>query len=286
MTVLAEKLVCGGLALGLVVALDWRSVILVMIVLGQGHFLTAYLYQALAGKITARYLANFVLWGVLIVATYWSHPFPAGLTALATLYFAFHMAVDELYLTRRPLQLGESPMHLGRALEILPLIALYSAAVSDAMLGRGSWPGFPLLLPPAVLLAGLGLMAYTLLVARGYRPDALSAYLLGAGLLLLGAAQQGWLQRVPAPKLSSFIILFHYFNWYLHYFLCLPAARRPAYLRRVTAVNALVLVLYFSLGQRGPGWVLFQEQNFYIWTLLHLITSTRAADLKRLVKPP
>ncbi|MBS2038577.1 hypothetical protein JST97_26595 [bacterium] len=286
--VLAEKLFSFALAGALVLFLDWRSVILAMILLGQGHFAMAYLYQGLAGKVTRLYVLNYLFWAGLILTVYWAHPFPSGLTAVATIYFAVHMALDELYLTQIPLKLGESPMHMGRWLEMLPLIVTYAAAVSDAVLARGAWPQFPALLGPSLILSGLAYFAYFLLIWRGgYRPDWRSCYFLLAGASLDVAAKLGWLYLIPAPKLSGFIILFHYFCWYIHYYLSLPGfPARSVYLLRVGLVHLLVFGLYLGVGQTGPGWFFFQEQNFYIWVLLHLITSTRLDDLRGVMRWP
>lgn len=286
MLIVAEKLLALGLAAALVVGLDWRAVIQWMIVLGQGHFLLAYLYQAWAGKIRVFYVLNYLFWAVLLVLLYWSHPFAAGLTAVATVYFAWHMAVDELYLSEYPLRLGRSPLHLGRLLEMTPFMLVYAAAVLDAMLAHGTWREFPELMGPALQLTPVVLLVYLALIGwGGYRPDARSCYFLVAGGLLDGAAKLGWLQLVPAAKLSGFIILFHYFSWYVHYYLSLPAGR-GRYVADVVVVNAVVLALFFWFGAAGPGWIFFQEQNFYLWTLMHLISSTRRGDVLAMLRRP
>lgn len=284
---IVEKIVSLGLAAALVAGLDWRSVIVCFIVLGQGHFLLAYLYQARAGKIRGLYLLNYACWAALILAVYWSHPFAAGLTAVATIYFAWHMAVDEYYLLETPLNLRSSPLHLGRLLEMVPLVLVYAAAVCDAMLAHGSWRQFPELLGPSLVVSLLAMLAYAALVGlSGYRPDRRSWAILVPGFLLDLSAKLGWLQLVPPPKLSGYIILFHYFSWYLHYYTSLSGPRRRTYLRDVVAVNALVLALYLTYAKTGPGWLFFQEQNFYLWTMMHLISSTRPHDLKALLRWP
>ncbi|MBN9416143.1 MAG: hypothetical protein J0I12_11935 [Candidatus Eremiobacteraeota bacterium] len=281
-----EKLLSLGLAAVLVAWLDWRSVIRLMIVLGQGHFLLAYFYQFRAGKIGPLYVLNYGFWACLILLVYWMHPFAAGLTAVATVYFAWHMAVDEFYLSELPLRLRSSPLHLGRLLEMLPLMLVYAAAVVDAMLAHGVWREFPELMGPALQLTSLSLLAYVALIGFArYRPDGRSCYFLVAGGCLDVAAKLGWLQQVQAPKLSGFIILFHYFSWYLHYYLSLERGR-GVYLRQVALVNVLVLGLYGVFGAEGLGWLLFQEQNFYLWTLMHLISSTRRGDLVGLLRWP
>lgn len=284
--VFIEKAVSAGIVGTLVTLLPWRTVVTLFIVLGQGHFLMAYLYQARAGKLTPAFLLRYLGWASLLLVAYWSHPFAPGLTALATIYFALHQALDELYLTRRPMRLRESPMHLGRFLEMAPAIGIYSARVCDSMLGQGSWPGFPTLLPAAIGLSLLVGLVYLGLLTWGYRPDRLSCYLVGIGGLLAGLAQSGWLHHIPAPKLSGFVILFHYLNWYIHYFLQLPLEARRTYLIDVTLVNAAVFLAFFSWGKEGPGRWFFQEANFYLWTLLHLITSTRSRDLSGCLQIP
>ena len=286
-TVLLEKAISATLAGCLVFLLDWRSLVVTFIVLGQGHFLMAYVYQAGAGKIDRTYLATFVAWAAIIVTTYWLHPFPAGLTAIATIYFGIHMAIDELYLTHLPLTLRQSPLHLGRLLEMLPLVVIYAAAVSDAMLAHGAWLQFPTLAGAALKLAEACYLAYALLIwPGGYRPDGRSAYLFLAGAGLYVSSRWGYLGQVPAPKLSGFIILFHYFNWYIHYFFSLVRPLRTLYLKRVAVINLGAVSLYLATGTSGPGWIFFQEQNFYLWTLLHLITSTRYLDVKNILRWP
>ncbi|MBT9585744.1 hypothetical protein IV102_20555 [bacterium] len=286
-TIVLEKVLSASLAGSLVFFLDWRSLVVTFIVLGQGHFLTAYVYQAGAGKIGRTYLASFAAWAAIIVTSYWLHPFPAGLTAIATIYFGIHMATDELYLTRLPIALYQSPLHLGRLFEMLPLILVYAAAVSDAMLAHGAWLQFPTLSGSALKLAEASYLAYLLVIwPGGYRPDGRSAYLIAAGAGLYVASRWGYLGQVPAPKLSGFFILFHYFNWYIHYFLSLARSLRALYLKRVAVINLGAVSLYLASGTSGPGWIFFQEQNFYIWTLLHLITTTRYTDVKNILRWP
>ena len=97
---------------------------------------------------------------------------------------------------------------------------------------------------------------------------------------MLGACYSGWLRSVPTGKLTGFIIIYHYLAWYFHYYLNLDADHRKTYLARVLGVNSLVLGAYFLWGAEGPGRYFFQNDYFYIWTLLHLITSTRPQDIK------
>lgn len=285
--ILIEKVLALALTLGLVAYLSWKQVVLVYIVFGQGHFLLAYLYQFKAGKITKKYVGVALASLVLISTTYFIWPHERALVAVTTIYFLIHMLFDEMYLLRLPMELGRSPLHVGRLLEMCPIFFLYSARVVEALFSRFSGgetdPG-----RVAMVLSWSALLLLALLLVSGsYRLDVRSAYFLAGGGILIWASYSGWFYNVPTGKLTGFIIIYHYLCWYFHYFLQIQErSRRRTYLNRVVIVNALILSLYFLFGQDGLGLVLFQDDMFYIWTLLHLITSTRPGDLRRVFRFP
>lgn len=283
----AEKLVSLLLTLWLVARYDWPTVVLLYIVMGHGHFLIAYFYQWKAGKMTPAYGLRFFLSATVIVGAYSAWPDYRALVALTTIYFLMHMLWDEQYLLRLPLDLRQSPMHFGRALEMVPIVLLFSARVLDDMWTLDPWKGMPLRdwAQPACWMV---LVIYALLWAAGWlRPDHTSAYLLGWGTALLAASYTRAYYLIPTGKLTGFIIIYHYLNWYLHYFLSLPTtSARRTYLGRVVAFNALVLGAYCNWGSNGVGRWLFQNDWFYVWTLLHLITSTRIGDLRWALRAP
>lgn len=285
--VLVEKLVAALLTGYLVATLHWTKVVLLYIVLGQGHFLIAYLYQFKAGKMNRGYLTVAAGSLLLITGVYLRWPHYRALVAVTTIYFLVHMLLDELYLMRFPMNLRESPMNFARALEMTPVFLLYSARVVEALFSRFRW-GSTTLGDLALYLSWASLAAYLILLLRGrHRPDGQSAYFLSWSALLLWAVHSGWLVRIPTGKLTGFIIIYHYLAWYLHYFLNLPPGpKRSTYSFRVLGINALVLTCFGVWGQKGPGRYFFQNDYFYIWTLLHLITSTRLSDIKGLFRPP
>jgi hypothetical protein len=283
----AEKLVSLLLTLWLVAANDWPAVVLIYIVLGQGHFLTAYFYQWKAGKMTRGYLLRYLLAAAAIVGCYTAWPDYRRLVAFTTIYFLLHMLWDEQYLLRLPMDLRQSPMHLGRTLEMAPIVLLFSARVVDDMFAWDAWRTTPFV--EIAQPSCWGILAVYLLCALGglIKTDYKSAYLLGWGIALLGASYTTWYYRIPTGKVTGFIIIYHYLNWYLHYYLSLPAGRhREVYARRVFFLNALVVGAYFTWGSSGPGRWFFQNDWFYVWTLLHLITSTRIGDLRNLIRLP
>lgn len=283
----AEKLVSLLLTLWVVARHDWPAVVLIYIVMGHGHFLMAYFYQWKAGKMTRAYGLRFALFAFAILAIYNAWPDYRGLVAVTTIYFLLHMLWDEQYLMRLPMDLSRSPMHLGRTLEMAPIVLLFSARVVDDMWALDPWKAMPFRdwAQPACWAVFL---SYTLLGLGGWlRPDSRSAYFLSWGVALLAASYTRGYYLIPTGKLTGFIIIYHYLNWYLHYFLNLPPGpRRRIYLGHVAVFNIAVLAAYFTWGARGPGRWFFQNDWFYVWTLLHLMTSTRIGDLRRGLWPP
>lgn len=283
--ILLEKAAAAGLTFFLVGKLPWQKVVLLYIVLGQGHFFTAYLYQYKAGKVGRNYLLFYAFCLAAIVLTYQTYPDYAILVAVTTIYFLIHMLFDELYLLRLPMGLSKSPMTTGRFLEMTPILLLYSGRVVEALFPRLSRA--PVHLGEHLTsLCWVVLGCYVLLLMAGrHKMDWRSAYFLSWSGFLLYAVYSEWFYQVPTGKLTGFIIIYHYFAWYFHYYLNLRGrSGRKTYVVRVATVNILVVACFLVWGQQGPGKYLFQNDIFYIWTLMHLITSTRPNDLKGLFK--
>ena len=287
--ILLEKCLALALTLGLVSYYPWQQVVLLYIVFGQGHFLIAYLYQYKAGKMTGSYLATAAISLALICGIYFTWPNEKLLVAITTIYFLAHMLLDEMYLLRLPMDLGRSPMSLGRLLEMSPILLLYSARVVEALFSsvtRGSF-SFGRVCLAASWLAVLALMG--LVLAKQYKLDVRSIYFLSASAFLLWAFHTRWLYSIPTGKLTGFVIIYHYLCWYFHYFLQLKSGvKKRTYISRVLVVNAIVISAFLYWGKAGIGKFFFQRDFFYIWTLLHLITSTRPKDVKQAfrVSPP
>ena len=282
--ILFEKFLAALVTFLVVSHLHWSKVVLVYIVLGQGHFLSAYLYQYKAGKVNRNYILVYLTSAIAIISLYWWNQKYNTLVCLTTIYFLAHMLWDELYLLRLPMELKKSPMCLGRSLEMAPIFLLYSARVTEALFP--SYRRGNSLLELALKLCLLVFCGYlVLLIFRIHKVDWKSAYFVLWGSSLAWASYTGLFNQVPTGKLTGFIIIYHYLAWYFHYFLNLTEkSRKRDFILRITGINAVVISGYLIWGQRGPGAVFFRNDNFYIWTLLHLISSTRLGDLKGLFR--
>lgn len=272
-----------------VFALPWNQVVWVYVILGHGHFLVAYLYQYRAGKIDRGYLARYAAWALLLLGWCAWRPNLQHLLIVTTLSFLIHLSIDEMYLIRYPLDLSHSPLHLGRALEFAPLILLYMGRVVDSI-----YPGVALEgrssrgLSWSVVLCLVALIPYgVLLVSRRYRPDGKSAYFFAWAFLLLLACIGYSVAALQPVKFFALIVLYHYFSWYLHYFLSLSSATsRRDFLTRVGLSNGFVFAVFWFGSGTVLETVLFTEQAYYYWALLHILSSTRRGDIKALIQLP
>lgn len=275
----------------LMLILDWRSIIALFVVLGQGHFLLAYYYQFKAGKMDRAYLARYLVSSALLLI-FWFSSFHHELLVLFTaVFFLQHALFDELYLLRDTKPEQESPLNWGRLLEISPVFLLYTGMLVDGILSQPTSPQTLWLsarLPPVVsvmaLLSALLLGFYTLaLWKKSHRLDSVSLYFFVCGFLLMLVIGSGLTHGVPVVKLMGFIILFHYFNWYGHYYHKLQSEQLAMrhYLGMTMVINLAIVGLYL-LWTRGAlgflGTVFLSEDAFYLWTILHLVTSLRKQD--------
>lgn len=262
-----EKVLSAAITLALAVSLAPSDLVLLFIVIGQGHFVMAYWYRIRAKKVSRGLGLAYAVAVLLFAGGYlWTRDHLL-LAAVTSIYFAWHMLSDERHL------MGGAASLKG-LLEILPSLLMLAAFELEHLYAiDGLGLAFSLSVGAWVLR---GLLA----PLHNWSSDAISSYFAGAWLLLAGLYLTG--RRVPADSLWGAIILYHYINWYLFYairFVGKPERMRP-YLRDVLMVNVL-MVAGFGIWRLGavPALDLWYGQNaFYVWTCLHLVFTTRAED--------
>ena len=277
---MAEKVVSIGLA-GLVVAtLPPLPAQKVAFILGHAHILAAWLYFYLAGKMTRPFLFQFALLNLALFGSYWYWPWYATLILVTPLFFLGHLLIDEVYLLQVPLNLRQSPLHIGRFLEIGTFFVLCTGQILIS-LGLTSTPAGSLWVAAAMLAI------YLMLWLRGWhQPDQGSLYFWWTNLLFLALVLSHI--RFSYVSLMAFLILVHVLDWYFHYYLQLKpgSEARKLYLVRVFSLIALSLVLYlcgyFHLWQTAHH--LYEERFYDLWSLVHLTFSLRLADFKAMIR--
>ena len=265
-----EKVLSLSLVALAVFFLSPPALLMTFIVLGQGHFFIAYLYQYRAKKITRSYIGLYALALIPSLATLlWFGRLDLLVFAAGTI-FLIHFLQDEVFLA------GKKPALL-RTLEMTPVFFLYVGFLLDIVLRL---PVLPYLAAAAATV--LILYAATLVRVRRL-PDLLGAYFLAlAGLLFyLYLANV----NVPLRVLIGALVLLHYSTWYIQYFYKVRsnAERLRTYIRSVLACNLLAVALYaLFLTPLGNPWlfVLFSPSFFYIWTMQHILFSIRWNDWK------
>ncbi|MBM65598.1 MAG: hypothetical protein CMH55_05115 [Myxococcales bacterium] len=264
----SEKLISGLITVACALLLAPKDMVLLFIVVGQGHFVIAYLYRFKAKKVSRTLLLSYGLAVLVFAGGYWLTQDALLLAAVTSIYFAWHMLSDE-----RHLMGGRAT--LQGLLEILPALLMLAAYELEHLYAFEGL-GFAFALSLALWLARLALAPL-----RQWRSDGISAYFAGAWLILAGFYLAG--RRIPADTLWGAIILYHYLNWYLFYGLRFAGKpeRMGPYVRDVLTVNGIMLISFF-LWRAGyapvlDGW--FGQNAFYVWTCLHLVFTTRREDL-------
>jgi hypothetical protein len=298
-----ERVVGFILAIAVTTTLSRESLQYFTFWYGHAHILLAWLYRASspAGGGRIRTALTFVLLNAGLFSLYYSASVPwfGPLALLTNLFFLYHLVTDEVYLFRLPLNLKESPLHLGRFLEALLLFLLVAAPMVDGLPYYGPQFWQRVGLEPlswsrlSLLLAALLVPLYATVVARGlHRPDGGSAYLLGFGAAV--ASVNAVYGPISHFRWFAFLVVLHVTHWYIHYFFGVSSetARRRQYLLRVALSNLFFLVLLLGalfdpgdwLGTLGSA--VYDIENYYLWTVAHLMVSTRMRDLSTFLRRP
>ena len=240
------------------------------IVVGIGHIAATLFYQRLGNRITRRFLISFIAVAGLLFASYLLYPYPRLLRTFTIIYFVVHLLFDEMHLTRT------TPRLLG-GLELLPLFVLSSAFILD----RNYYVG-ALSLGIQISLVLLVLFLVAKAVSRSAFTKVnlyfLCLYALPFSLFALDVP-------ITIYQFFSALALYHYSNWYIHYYLKRKAEPKALkdYLFHMGRINAWTVLLFLFYHLKIPYLAFclgafFRLESFFIWTILHLLFTTREKD--------
>lgn len=257
-----------------VLLLSQETVILLFITLGLGHFILAFWYQKGAGRwklpATLLLLLSFVAISFSVQAT--STEFFFVLTGIWT---ALHLAWDEVHL------LGGKHSFV-RTLEYTPYVVLFSGMIIDANFGTD-------LFAPSALISLCALIAYVFLLKKVHTSlDNVSYANLSWGLLAFVTYCSFLFSSniLPVIWFLGFAVI-HYFIWYGEYArkVANNPERRKTYYMRVGLVNALMFggLFLWLLGLFPVGGLIYQSIFYFVWSFLHVVTSTRLKELPLMV---
>ncbi len=276
--VILVRVISVIITIAVALILPFKLMAFTVIVLGQGHFLLAYWYQAEAGKLDGRKIAllsggfSFLLWLVLLVpVSYYNFITGAG--------FLLHFALDEGRLLNKK-------HSVYTALEALPFMLIYGAMIAEGYLSLH-------ILPYMAGLSVLAIICYVVLCVRNKRAPTTTSYAFFSwavlSIILYFLAQK----FVPGYAIMWFwgLILVHYLIWYAVYWFKLSERteqkpQRTEYIWRVVALNlALVFLAVLYLLNVIPLLdLLFGVGAFNVWTLMHGFSSIRPKELRDLFR--
>ena len=267
---LQEKGISLLFACSLLLMLDPMVFLTVGIILGQGHFILAYIYKLRSGRLTWWGFSIWLAMTIFMLKVFSAPDMHVPLSLLMTLYLVTHGVVDDRFLSK-----PEKSRLVG--LEMLLLLALYYAMVIDMVYPTVGIRGL------VIAMAGVGLIPYFLLARRAKGGlDLFNGFFLIQILALMGVMQLGFL-----PVLFLFNVtaaLYHYTVWYV--VSARKTEKKPKERRTlvgwVVGVHVVLLALFMVFKTTTWGesslFFIFDQQYFLIWAFLHFFGSTRLSD--------
>jgi|GEM_PF-3320633 len=247
-----------------------RMVVITFISVGYAHFAMAYLYQYRSGKVGASFHIRTLLGVIGIVLFLWVTDWSLGpLMVITAIGIQLHFSFDELFLANSPIR----PMTF---FAIVPLLLLYPSSIADKVLGTS-------FITPASVIAVLSSLIYLAWALR-QRPlpyGGLWEILFGVVFLLVISVFS-----VSPEKLIGSLALFHYLRWAVHsaskYW---HTPRFAPFARDMLITHGLAALLfcwYWFLPGIATGllMIVFGQLTFYVFALLHIITTARASDYR------
>ena len=232
------------------------------IVLGQGHFLLAYLYKWRAGRIKPSGLT----WYLLLAVVIFSLPLfftPETIFLLAAVLFSVHFFFDEA----RILEGEDQKVSL---LAMLPPIGLFLSLVAYKELDID-------LVPAAIIGSVITLLG--LLNSK----DSTAAANPNVWYVNVFAVFFAFLYLLDVPlsgeTIFGAIIVMHIVTWYIYYYHKTYSRLdvNSRYITDVLLINVAILILFFGYVNSESFNLLayfFEPVYYYCWAMLHIVSSS------------
>lgn len=247
-----------------------------VIVLGQAHFLMAYIYANKYNKIDKKYIYKFlslvfVFGGFSYFIFFEGNPALLDLFLFSTLLvFSFHYFNDEI-------KISSIQEIRNRKIGILSVLFSFLALLLATVFKVSN----PLIYPITAISLFFGVIfAIGFFEDKKIHFNKILFFVFFLGNLFL-PIYLTYVENIAVYKIAGFIILFHYTRWYLRYLDIFSGQKLKEYLSFVFLCN-LFFVLLFTWYYLAPGtgilFLLFSPAFFFGWTLIHIIMSIRKED--------
>ncbi len=284
-TLVLQKIIAFFITIGIFLASGSAyGLMLTAIILGHSHFLLGMIYKITSPRrIPAIRIAGFAAVGIILFGLFYRPGNPDFridlLLLITTLYAIYHTVVDDEF----SVNFFTPGYSLLQKMEMGALILVWSA-IHLKWQYLSTWTVY-LVLTSILLTFLYGMITVKnkfILGSQNYYFLALWVF----SIFVYFANVTFFNQQL---FVVSFIGIYHYLIYYLHYFLKLKAIKNPTrtlattygYLVAVLISNIVIFLLYFIsqftnnivLGQ------LFSYNFFLVITLLHFISSTRIREI-------
>lgn len=258
-------------ALGASMLASFELILMLFIVTGQAHFLTAYWYQYRAGKMDVRYLLVAGVLFIAAIAYFFMSDALLPLLFLVGVLFSAHFAYDELQLH------GEASTK-AKLVTVAGFTAFFSAlVVTFAVPALAPFAPFTLTIPVLALIVRF--------LLDPTKPGKAERYLWLVEAVIffiaVGLGQSGTVLGV--------IVLLHVANWYVGFGTRLardPVRLRAYWTQVVLILMALTLLFLIYLHARTPLLeFLFKSTYYYAWAIAHIVLSFIASLPRRIAIP-
>ena len=267
-----EKIFSAGFALLICFAFVPLEVLDVYIILGHAHFMLSHLYLAKAGKATRKNVFLFLvsLISLFVVAFQW----PNAFTLFVASFLVLHVYISEIKI----LNIRLNFWYLSLMLAIMML--------NGAWLTNAFWQIDlrPDLMSYFFLSAGSVVFAWYLFRRKTIEINAFFIFLSLILLAYIGLELSG---NPPSPyKTYGFIVITHYMTFYVLYirnFYKVGSEKLKTFVNEIFILNIVIIFGYIIvtmfLGQDNllyKFW--YMPISFYVWTLMHFLTTLRKSD--------
>jgi len=275
LTLSINRVVSYGLAGIAILALAPLDVLLLFIYMGQAHFVLAYWYKCKTFRNAIR-MPMMWLWAVLVLVLFTANflalmPYNF-LIAVTAILFAVHFVIDELELLKEHTGFFRSSILFGG------VVVLFVIEILQFAFGIVFASNFLLFAAIATIL---------LTIAGAFRPNTISTSFFRTYVITLAGISGCAIvfsQSIHLAVPLGFIILAHYFIWYLDYYSRVRAnpIYSKIYIQRVVLLNVLMFGIWalVHFGVTVPFYeYFFTEVYFYIWTCIHILFSFIPRDI-------
>ena len=266
------------LALFLVRVFNDNQILVLLIVLGQGHFIMSYFYTNKAGKMNSEFRKKFlILISILSIICFYIYQNKQYLDVLAFftgVLFILHYYNDEI-------KIQSIKRHRFFLLGSLASMLAFAGVYANKL--------FYIYNPSLYILSLLSFVIFfyfSYLVMKNKEDLGNNNVLYLIFFTFLNCYVPTILisnSAVSVYQIFGFIIFFHYFRWYIYYANIFNDNKQSLYFYFKTIFNVHFLLtalsFQYSLTRYGSFLVfIFNPIFFYGWTIMHILLSIRKTD--------